>query len=180
MPDRVRPMPTLAQELCELLDAPPRLVAHLTVVHDAASEIIEGLAERFPGLDVDSEAVLFGAATHDLGKVLHPKELTGPGNRHEEDGPRLLEQHGIDPRLARFARTHGAWSQDELPLEDLLVALADCVWKGQRLEPLEEKVVGRIAERTGKEPWEVFEKLDSLLEQVASRGDERLAWQRIH
>jgi len=147
-------------------------------VHDAAVEIVEGLRQQFPTLSFDEEAVLFGAATHDIGKILHPAELTGPGKRHEEDGPALLEHHGVPPELARFARTHGAWSDETLPLEDLLVALADAVWKGQRLEALEAQVVDRIGENTDIEPWEVFDKFDGLLEEIAAHGDERLAWQQ--
>lgn len=172
-----RPLPATAQQLCETLNAPPRLVAHLTLVHDAAVEIVEGLRQRFPTLNFDADMVLFGAATHDLGKVLHANELTGPGNRHETDGPALLERHGISPELARFSRTHGAWSKERLPLEDVLVALADTVWKGQRIEALEAQVVAKTAEKTSVEQWEVFDKLDGMLEEVAARGEERLAWQ---
>lgn len=173
-----RPLPTAAQELLGKLGASPRLAAHLRLVHDAAIEIVEGLRKRFPKLRFDYEAVLFGAASHDFGKVLHPAELTGPGSRHEDDGPGLLERHGISPELARFARTHGAWSRENLPLEDLLVALADTVWKGQRLEALEAQVVGQIAEKTGVEKWQVFDMLDGLLEEIAADGDVRLAWQK--
>lgn len=172
-----QPLPVPVLQLCEKLDAPARLIAHLRLVHDAAVEIVDGLQQKFPTLSVDVEAVLFGAASHDLGKVLHSHELTGPGNNHEADGPALLEVHGVSPELARFARTHGAWSRESLPLADLLVALADCVWKGQRLEALEAQVVSRIAEKTGTEEWEVFDKLDGLLDEIGRRGDERLAWQ---
>jgi hypothetical protein len=172
-----RPLPTPVRQLCEKLDAPDRLIAHLTLVHDAGVEIVDGLQQQFPMLNFYAEAVLFGAASHDLGKVLHPDELTGPGNRHETDGSGLLEANGISQELARFARTHGAWSREDLPLQDLLVALADCVWKGQRLEALEAQVVSRIAEQTGREAWEVFDKLDGLLDEIAHHGDERLAWQ---
>lgn len=173
-----RPLPTAAQELLGKLGAPPRLAAHLRLVHDTAIEIVEGLRERFPMLSFDGVAVSVGAATHDFGKVLHPAELTGPGSRHEVDGPKLLEQHGVPPELARFARTHGAWSRETLPLEDLLVSLADTVWKGQRLDTLEAHVVAKIAETTGNESWEVFDKLDGLLEEIATDGDVRLAWQK--
>ena len=107
----------------------------------------------------DADAVCFGAATHDLGKVLHPDELTGSGKRHEKDGPGLLEAHGVPSEQARFARTHGTWNEESL-LEDLLVALSDAVWKGQRVEDLEGFVVQRIAEQTGQEKWEVFSALD--------------------
>ena len=173
-----RPLPPVAQKLCQNLDAPLRLVAHLTLVHDAAVGIVKGLRQRFPTLSFDEEAVLFGAASHDFGKVLHPAELTGPGSRHEDDGPGLLERHCVSPQLARFARTHGAWSREGLPIEDLLVALADTIWKGQRLDTLEAKVVARIAETTGMEQWDVFDKLDGLLNEIATQGDERLAWQQ--
>jgi hypothetical protein len=140
--------------------------------------MVARLRHRFPQLVCDFDSVLFGAATHDLGKVLHLDELTGPGKRHEADGPRLLEQYGVAPKLARFARTHGAWSRERLLLEDLLVALADTAWKGQRLEDLETQVIDRIAAESGVEPWEVFLRLDGLLQEVASRSDARLAWQQ--
>jgi hypothetical protein len=178
MPFNPRPLPPDLRKLCEKVSAPPRLIAHLTLVHDAAAEIVARVRHCFPQLVCDCDAVLFGAATHDLGKVLHLDELTGPGKRHEADGPRLLEQNGVAPELARFARTHGAWSQERLPLEDLLVSLADTAWKGQRLDDLESQVIDRIAEEIGAERWEVFGQLDGLLQEVAGRSDARLAWQQ--
>lgn len=162
------------------LDAPPRLVAHLTIVHDVAGELVNAIEEYFPNLTVDTDSVRFGAATHDLGKVKHRSELDGPGDQHEDAGPTLLEEQGIPEQLARFAKTHGAWSREELPLEDLLVALADAVWKGQRIEQLEKQVVEQIADRTEKERWEVFSALDGVLEKIACRGEERLAWQQAN
>lgn len=175
---RPRSLPGDVQRLYVELDAPPRLVAHLTLVHDVAVDICDGVRQKFPGLEFDHESVCFGAAIHDIGKVRHRDELTGPGRQHEIAGPALLEEHGIEPRLARFTRTHGSWSQEELPLEDLLVALSDCVWKGQRLEELERQVIGRIANQTRSEQWEVFSALDGLLEKIAAQGNERLAWQQ--
>ncbi len=171
-----RQLPSGAKLLCDQLNAPARLVAHLRLVHDAAVEITDGLNSTFPDLAFDRDAVLFGAATHDLGKVLHPNELTGPGAEHEIDGPSLLESHGVPSELARFAKTHAGWSS-RLPLEDLLVGLADATWKGQRIDDLESQVVERIADQANVEAWKAFEKLDAILEDVASRGDERLAWQ---
>jgi hypothetical protein len=175
----VRDIPVEAQRLLVTLNAPPRLVAHLALVHDAAAEILDAFQAQWPDVKIDRDAVLFGAATHDIGKVLHPNELTGPGNKHEHDGPGLLRQHGVSPELSRFARTHGAWkAESSLALEDYLVALADYSWKGCRSEALETVIAGRIAESLGIETWEAFMGLDEIVSQVASRGEERLAWQR--
>ena len=175
----VRDLPVEVQRLLVTLHAPPRLVAHLALVHDAAAEILDALQCRWPDLKTDEDAVLFGAATHDIGKCLHPNELIGPGNKHEQDGPGLLLQHGVSPERSRFARTHGTWeTEPSLVLEDYLVALADHTWKGSRNDALETMVAGRIAESLGTETWEAFMGLDEIVAEVASRGEERLSWQR--
>lgn len=174
-----RDLPEEAQQLLVTLNAPPRLVAHLALVHDAAAEILDALQARWPDLKIDRDAVLFGSAIHDAGKILHPNELTGPGNKHEQDGPGLLQRHGMSPERSRFARTHGTWkSEQTLVLDDYLVALADNCWKGSRNETLETIVAGRIAESLGIETWEAFMGLDEIVSHVASRGEDRLAWQR--
>ncbi len=101
-----------AQILASLLtqpDATPRLVAHLAWVHDAAIKIIDGLLPAFPDLKIDSEAIRFGAATHDLAKIKHTGELTGRGNQHEIDRASLLRDFDVPDHLPRFTRTHGAW-----------------------------------------------------------------------
>lgn len=175
-----RTLPAAALELCKKLNAQPRLVAHLSLVHDASVEITEGLRKSFPKLQFDSDEVHFGAATHDVGKTIHPDELTGPGHLHEKNGPDLLERHGVSPELARFARTHGAWDRGRPTLEDLLVALADNVWKGRRLAELESLIVAKIAEETHREEWDVFDTLDRVLDKIAARGNERLAWQQSY
>jgi len=173
-----RPLPRDVQRLCAELYAQARLIRHLTLVHDVALGLVEGVREKFPDLEFDGDAVCFGAASHDLGKVRHPNELTGPGRQHEEDGPALLEEHGVPRHLARFAETHGEWSRRDVALEDLLVALSDCIWKGERLEELVRQVIDRVAAQTSTEEWKVFSELDTLLEEIGSQGDERLAWQR--
>lgn len=117
---------------------------------------------------------LWGAATHDLGKALVPAELSGPGREHEAVGRRWLEEQGVAPALARFAETHGtAWDEGE-DLEDLLVALADAVWKGSRVDRLEARVVAALSRESGAPGWEVFGELDSLLEKIAAVGHLRL------
>ena len=175
----VRDLPEEAQRLLVTLNAPPRLLAHLALVHDVAFEILNAFQTRWPCLKIERDAVLLGAATHDVGKCLHTNELTGPGNRHEQDGPGLLQQHGISSERSRFARTHGTWQHEpNLALEDYLVALADACWKGSRIETLEVKVSERIAETIGIETWEAFIVLDEIVAEIACRSEERLAWQR--
>lgn len=176
----MRDLPEEAQRLLKTLNAPPRLLAHLVLVHDAVFEILNAFEYRWPDLKFDRDAVLFGAATHDAGKCLHTNELTEPGNQHEQDGPGILLQHGVSPERSRFARTHGTWQHEpNLALDDYLVALADYCWKGSRNEMLESKIAGRIAELLRIETWEAFMVLDDIVAEVASRGDERLAWQRM-
>ena len=114
------PVPEKASLLYLELRAPPRLVRHLQVVHASALMLVDGLARCFPDLAFDRQRVLLGAAIHDLGKVLHPEEIQGPGHLHEINGPGLLEHHGLEASLARFARTHAEW--DGEGIEDLLVA----------------------------------------------------------
>lgn len=175
----VRDLPLEAKRLLETLNAPPRLMAHLALVHDAAFEILDALQARWPDLKIEREAVLFGAATHDVGKCWHINELIGPGNQHEQDGPGLLQQHGVSPERSRFARTHGTWKTElNLALEDFIVALADHCWKGCRNEALETMISARIAGSLGIEAWEAFMALDEIVAEVARRGEERLAWQR--
>lgn len=168
------PLPPDAARLCEELAAPTLLVRHLFLVHAAAVELLDGIAAVFPGLVLDRDAIRFGAATHDVGKVLHPHELTGPGDQHEIDGPALLEQHGVSPRLARFARTHGRWRETD-DLEDLIVALADSIWCGRRVGQLETKVAAKLGVATGVAEWAAWSRLDAVCSQIASRGEERLA-----
>jgi hypothetical protein len=171
------PLPPDAARLCEKFAAPPLLVRHLIAVHNAAVELLDGLAASFPGLVLDRDAILFGVSVHDLGKTLHPNELNSPGSQHEIDGPALLELHGVPPRLARFACTHGKWHEAD-DLEDLIVALADAIWCGRRVEQLEMKVAAILATATGVEPWAAWSRLDTVCGEIASGGDARLAWQK--
>ncbi|MFE0019397.1 HD domain-containing protein [Amycolatopsis sp. NPDC059021] len=125
----------------------------------------------------DREVVEFGAAIHDIGKVEHPGELSGPGSAHEHAGYRLLRSYGVEEKLARFARTHASWTAAETGVEDLLVSLADKVWKGKRVPDLEHLITGHLAAASGQQPWEAFMALDDVLEQIAADADARLAFQ---
>ena len=122
----LRPLPSRAEELLLRLDAPPRLAAHLRAVHDVAWQLADWFTDRLP---LDRPAVLFGAATHDIGKIIHVEELSGPGHQHEPAGRDLLLANGIEPELARFAASHASWTAPGITAEELVVSLADKIWK---------------------------------------------------
>ncbi|MGW3074801.1 HD domain-containing protein [Kitasatospora sp. NPDC001132] len=172
------PLPPDVAELLRALDAPPRLVAHLALVHEVAEEITGFCARE--GLVFDREAVLYGAATHDIGKTVHPEELSAPGSRHEPAGHALLLAHGVPEHLARFARTHASWGGPGVTVESLLVSLADKAWKDKRVRGLEDLVVERLAAAGGRERWEVFLALDDLLSRISEDAPRRLAVQAAH
>lgn len=159
-----------ALALLDRLGAPPRLVRHHELVVEAARAILDGLGALVQG--VDAQLVLVGAALHDAGKIVHPHEMDGPGNRHEPDGRALLSEHGVG-EAARFCVTHARWAQAEVELEDLLVALADKLWKGKRVAELERRVIEGLA--TGQSFWDVFVRADAVFERVAAGADDRLA-----
>jgi len=163
-------------QLCVRHGAPPRLVAHLTLVHDSAVKLIAFVDSIAMGL-IDLELALFGAATHDLGKVRHPKELQASGALHEAAGRKLLQDAGVEPRRARFAETHARWEVGEAAVEDLIVALADKVWKGKRDEDLELALARAVAALAGLDPWDVFAQLGERLDELTKDAPRRLDWQ---
>lgn len=173
----LRPLPAPAAELLRSLAAPPRLAAHLRAVHDVAVRLVDWVEQHCPGLDVDRDAVLFGAATHDIGKTVHVAELSGPGSAHEEAGRELLLAHGFGPALARFAGTHASWTAPDATVEDLLVSTADKVWKNKRVPELEDLLLVRLTQASGRERWEEYLALDELLGDIGDGADHRLAFQ---
>jgi hypothetical protein len=66
----------------------------------------------------------------------------------------------------------------EVSLEELMVALADKLWKGVRNEALEQRVIDAVAEALGKTRWDLFVELDTLFEAVAADGSRRLEQSR--
>lgn len=177
---RLRPLPGEVAQLLRDMEAPPRLAAHLRAVHDVACQIADWLTRQYPALRFDLDAVLFGAATHDIGKTVYTAELSGPGSQHEEAGRQLLLAHGISPALSRFAATHAAWTRPDIQIEDLLVSVADKVWKNKRVPDLEDLVVSRLAEASGRSAWEEFLAFDDLLTSIGEDADGRLAFQAAY
>lgn len=160
-------------ELLEAERAPPRLVAHLTLVHECAVRLLRALQRTH--LPIDGPLVRLGAATHDIGKARVPAELSEPGRTHEAIGERLLRDAGFEAATARFARTHGLEPDDpSLTLEDLLVQAADSLWRGKRDQRLDAALVRQL----GEPAWKHFLSWDELAEQLTAGAAQRLDWQR--
>ncbi|GII29105.1 HD domain-containing protein [Planotetraspora mira] len=176
----LRPLPEDVARLLLDMEAPPRLAAHLRAVHDTACLLVDAIAGAYPLLPFDTTQVLFGAATHDVGKVIHVGELSGPGSAHEQAGYELLLARGVDERAARFARNHATWTPPDISTEDLLVSLADKIWKAKRVQDLEDRLVGRLCQASGEDPWQAFMTLDDILSDLAGDADARLAFQARH
>jgi hypothetical protein len=164
-------------DLLVLLQAPARLAAHLRVVHDVAWQLTDQLAARHPALIVDPDAVRYGAASHDIGKVIHVEELIGPGSRHEAAGRAFLIAHGVPQQLARFAGTHASWTAPDTNIDDHLVSLADKIWKAKRVPDLEDLITAELAQTCRIERWQAFADLDDILNDLAAGADARLAYQ---
>lgn len=161
-----------ARELLGSLGASWRLLVHTDLVGEAAEEMLAKL--RSLGVQLDVDFVRIGIVLHDAGKILHATELTGAGNLHEEAGETLLLKHGVAPSLARVCRSHARWGTMEVSFEELMVALADTLWKGVRSYELERRVVDHVASLGTANRWDLFIDLDTLFEKIAADGPRRL------
>lgn len=170
-------LPSNIAGILENLNAPNRLRKHLQIVYSTANDLCDQLKQTWPALTFNEDLVLFGAATHDIGKTKITSELFESGKEHEEAGKRILESLGFSEQEARFAFTHGNWKVNDLTLEDLLVSLADKIWKGKRVIELEEKVGNEIANNLKMNYWDIYESLDHILSEMALDADKRLDWQ---
>lgn len=171
------PLPEKINQLLIELHTPQRLMRHLTIVHHTAHLLLTQIEFHWNSISIDKETVLFGAATHDIGKTKITEELFQKGKKHEETGRDLLIEKGFSPKYARFAFTHGNWSDATIELEDLIVALADKIWKGKRIDELEELTISKIAQKGNIDYWTVFTQIDLILEEISKGADKRLLWQ---
>lgn len=163
-----------ALALLRELNVSTRLLRHHELVLEAAVALTDALARKL-GVRFDAGLVQVGAALHDVGKLRHPDELNEPGHAHEQTGRTLLIEHRVPEHVARFCVTHASWDEPTLALEDLLVALADKLWKGKRVAELEQLVIGRLSRQLDLPAWRVFEVADAVFEAVAEPAEDRLA-----
>lgn len=161
-----------ARELLVALGAPTRLLRHVELVGEAAELLLQKLARL--GASVDAELVRIGVILHDAGKTIHAAELDQPGGEHEPAGEALLLERGVSPEIARISMSHARFAEMAVSLEELLVALADKLWKGVRKPDLEERVIDALASAIGKTRWDLFVDLDSCFERIAAGGTARL------
>ena len=160
-----------------MTNSPVRLKRHLSIVHTTAFEILKRLKIEWPNLKMNHELILLGAATHDIGKTEITDELFEGGNRHELAGMTILLNHRFTNEQARFALTHANWQNENLKIEDLLVALSDKIWKGNRIDDLEKLLGQKLSSMLNCDYWDVYGKLDSILSQIALGADKKLNWQ---
>ena len=162
----------VALELLTSLKAPEHLITHVTLVGEAAELLIEKCSEL--GLELDDEFIRVGVVIHDIGKIVHPHEMTGPGSEHEPEGMKILLSLDVPEKVARCCLSHARWNDMACSLEELLIALSDKLWKGKRVAALELEVIERISTSLGLNKWEVFQELDSHFESIAADGYRRL------
>lgn len=173
-PDRAHvPTPHDARELLRTAGAPSRLLRHAELVSEVAAELCTLLASN--GVALREDFVVAGAALHDIGKAKHQQELHEPGHLHEAYGESWLLAQGAHPTLARVCVSHAQWSSMECTTEELVIALADKLWKGKRVPDLELLVIDRAAASLGVDRFDVFAVLDEGFEAIAMGGDDRLA-----
>ena len=155
------------------IGAPARLLRHAELVGEAAEDLLTGLIAL--SVPLDRDFVRVGVVLHDAGKAIHREELDGPGSSHEPTGERLLLERGATNDVARVCRPHAQWRDVAETLEELVIALADKLWKGARVTELEELVIGRAAAAAGRDRWDLFAQLDTVFESIAAGADGRLS-----
>ncbi|MGJ8624797.1 MAG: HD domain-containing protein [Yoonia sp.] len=162
-----------AENLIQSLGASRRLEKHLELVGEVGRGLTSKLDEL--GVQYNKTFVQIGIAIHDAGKIIHPEELEMGGHLHESAGEILLLEQGVDADIARCCRSHSQYDNMSVSFEELIIALADTLWKGTRAADLELRVIDAVAARLCTDRWAVFELLDRCFEEMASEGDERLS-----
>jgi putative nucleotidyltransferase with HDIG domain len=177
----LQPLPEDVAALLTQHHAPPRLIAHLIVTHHTAGLLISAFRTQWPALVFDTYLVQMGAALHDIGKLRIRPELVSSGKQHEQAGYELLLETGMDPQIARFARTHSArTSESHMDIEDLLVGMADQCALTRRDRGIEDMMVRRLSARLTEPSWEVFTQLDTILTGINARMPQLVAWQSLY
>lgn len=154
------------------LKVSPQLKKHLEMVNEVALQLCK-LYENHE-IKFNKNIIDMGSWIHDIGKSIHVSELTQSGNCHEEEGQRILLERGVDNSIANCCVSHGNTKKSIHLFEESTVALADKLWKGVRNPELEVYIIDYIAHQKVTSRWDVFVEIDSVFEEIASHGYERL------
>ena len=151
---------------------PSRLILH----HEIVSNVAKTLAEEINllGVQVEVAKAELMAAIHDIGKTLVPEELSEKGSKHEALGVRVAEKLGLDPSTSKICTSHGSTTPEGLSKEEIVVRLADKLWKGKRDAEFERKVAEVFSQELKEAAWKTFLKLDLIFENIAARAADRL------
>ncbi|GEP44239.1 HD domain-containing protein [Brevifollis gellanilyticus] len=151
---------------------PERLIEHHKLVSGVAVNL--AIALRSLGIVTDPERAGLMGAVHDAGKSVVTEELSIPGSAHEAIGREVALRLGLPESISKICCSHSSDTTDELDTEEIVVRLADKLWKGKRDPDFEKQAVQRFSAELGKEDWEVFMNLDKIFESIAESGYERL------
>lgn len=164
--------PEDAYRLLEELGAPAHLLQHARLVHGVLEELISFVSPDVSHLR--TQEMRLGAILHDVGKVHHTEELHRSGNLHEAKGKELLLARGVQPEVAAYCTSHARWDDEDRTLEELMVSLADKLWKGKRVALLEQKFVALLEQTHPLDSWELLIACDNLFEAIADQSTTRL------
>lgn len=155
------------------LNAPSRLIRHVQLVLEVSEVLIKKLVNI--KLSISADLIRVGAIIHDVGKILHPDELNKAGSQHLHAGQQMLLEQQVPEHIARFCVSHKKWDEiEDCTIEELIVALADKLWKGSRHRKLEERVTKYIATSLSKDYWQIYMDLDAVFEDLANGSEKRL------
>jgi predicted hydrolase (HD superfamily) len=150
-----------AYQLLLDLEAPNRLLKHVQLVNEAAEFIFNKLTALH--LEFDQHFVELGIIIHDAGKIIYQNELDYSGFEHEVAGEKLLLENEVQLQIARCCLSHARWESMTCSFEELLVALADKLWKGKRIDQLELKIIDAVAEKLNQNRWDIFGKWEQFI-----------------
>ena len=147
------------------LDAPDRQRSYRELAHD-----VNAFATALQAIDPEPGSRVVLIASNTIEHVTALLAILAAGKVWVPIGYRTAA-----PEVARCCLSHGRWDEMDVSFDELLVALADNLWKGKRNEPLERRVVEGAASLRGGPFWDLFVPMDSLFESIAAGGEDRLA-----
>ena len=115
-----------AFRLLKDLGAPNMLIGHSIIVLEVAEELVQKLDDIKD--KVDFEFIKIGSLLHDIGKIVHMKEIYDSNSDfHEREGMNILLKLGVNRKIANCCLSHGNYNDMECSTEELLIALAHMV-----------------------------------------------------